>query len=69
MIKALILAKRKGLITIGLTGKSGGKMKEVVDLRLCVPSDDTPRIQEAHITAGHVICEIVEKKLFNHEEI
>ena len=68
VIKALKLAKRKGLIAVGLTGKSGGKMKKVVDLCLCVPSDNTPRIQEAHITVGHIICEIVEKELFNHEE-
>ena len=68
VIKALKLAKRKGIVTIGLTGRSGGKMKEVVDLCLCVPSDNTPRIQEAHITAGHIICEIVEKELFDHEE-
>ena len=68
VIKALKLAKRMGLVTIGLTGRSGGKMKEVVDLCLCVPSDNTPRIQEAHITAGHIICEIVEKELFDHEE-
>lgn len=68
VIKALILAKRKGLVTIGLTGRSGGKTKEVVDLCLCVPWDDTPRIQESHITAGHIVCEIVEKKLFNREE-
>jgi len=68
VIKALRLAKRKGLVTIGLTGRSGGKMKEVVDLCLCVPSDNTPRIQEAHITVGHIIYEIVEKELFGHEE-
>lgn len=68
VIKALKLAKRKGLVTVGLTGRSGGKMKEVVDLCLCAPSDNTPRIQEAHITVGHIICEIVEKELFNHEE-
>lgn len=68
VIKALRLAKQKGLLTIGFTGRSRGKMKEVVDLCLHVPSDDTPRIQEAHITVGHIICEIVEKELFGVDE-
>jgi len=68
VIKALIIAKKKGLVTIGLTGESGGKMKGIVDLCLCIPSDNTPRIQEAHITVGHIICEIIEKGLFRHEE-
>ena len=68
VVDALKLARQKGLLTIGFTGQSGGKMKEVVDLCLYVPSDDTPRIQEAHITVGHIICEIVEKELFGTDE-
>jgi len=52
------------MITIGLTGESGGKMKECCDVLLSVPSTDTPRIQEAHIAIGHIICELVEDALF-----
>jgi D-sedoheptulose 7-phosphate isomerase len=57
-------AKKAGIITIGLTGKSGGKMKSLCDLILKVPSGDTPRIQEAHILIGHIICSSVENTLF-----
>jgi D-sedoheptulose 7-phosphate isomerase len=53
-------AKRKKLITLGLTGKSGGKLGAVADYCLCVPSDETPRIQECHILIGHILCEIIE---------
>ncbi|NQU88408.1 MAG: D-sedoheptulose 7-phosphate isomerase [Mariniphaga sp.] len=64
IIKALETAKNKEMVCIGLTGQTGGKMKEMVDILLNVPSKDTPRIQESHITIGHIICEIVEQKLF-----
>lgn len=57
-------AKEKGAVTLGFTGRSGGNLKELVDLCLCVPSDHTPRIQEAHITVWHAICEVVERELF-----
>ena len=50
--------------TIGLTGATGGKMKELSDILVNVPSTDTPRIQEAHITVGHIICELVEQAMF-----
>ncbi len=63
VIQAIKLAKAKGAKTIGLTGGSGGKLAEVADLVLTVPSDSTPRIQEAHITIGHIVCELVEKEL------
>lgn len=63
VIEAIKVAKIKGARTIGLTGGSGGKLAEVADLVLTVPSASTPRIQEAHITIGHIICEIVEKEL------
>lgn len=66
--QALRMAKQNGLITIGFTGRDGGKLKDVVDHCLCVPSDDTPRIQEGHITVGHIICEIVERELFGSHE-
>ncbi|MFC1964269.1 D-sedoheptulose 7-phosphate isomerase [Chloroflexota bacterium] len=63
VIKAVQEAKKKGARTIGFTGSSGGKLAEVADLTILVPSDSTPRIQEAHITIGHIICELVEKEL------
>lgn len=64
VLKALEKAKEKGCFCIGLTGISGGMIKEKVNLLINVPSDHTPRIQEAHITIGHIICEIVEKNIF-----
>jgi len=63
VIEAVKMAKTKGAKTIGLTGGNGGKLAEVADLVLIVPSDITPRIQEAHITIGHIVCELVEKEL------
>lgn len=57
-------AQKTGMINIALTGRTGGKMKDIADLLINVPSDDTPRIQEAHILIGHIICEIVESKIF-----
>jgi D-sedoheptulose 7-phosphate isomerase len=62
--EGLKFAKEKKLYTIGFTGKNGGKINNIVDICINVPSDDTPRIQEAHIMIGHIICEIVEKELF-----
>jgi len=64
VLQGLRVAKEKGAKTVGLSGKSGGKLKSLVDLCLVVPSDSTPRIQEAHITIGHIICGIVERELF-----
>jgi len=63
VLEAIKLAKTKGAKTIGLTGGNGGKLAAVADLVLTVPSDSTPRIQEAHITIGHVVCELVEREL------
>ena len=63
VIEAMKAAKMKGARTIGLTGDSLGKLADVADLVLAVPSDSTPRIQEAHITIGHIVCELVEKEL------
>lgn len=57
-------AKELGVITIAMTGASGGEMKELADFLLNVPSTDTPRIQESHIMIGHIICEIVEARMF-----
>jgi D-sedoheptulose 7-phosphate isomerase len=64
VVNALKAAKAKNMITVGLTGKSGGKMNAFSDVLLCIPSTDTPRIQEVHITIGHIICELVESALF-----
>ena len=61
---AFMKAKELGVITVALTGGSGGDMKELADYLLNVPSTDTPRIQESHIMLGHIICEIVEAQLF-----
>ena len=63
VIEAVKTAKKKGARTIGLTSGSGGKLAKVTDLVITVPSKDTPRIQEAHITIGHIVCELVEKEL------
>lgn len=64
IVKAFESAKALGMKTIGLTGVSGGKMKEVSDILFNVPSKITPRIQESHIMLGHIICELVEENLF-----
>ncbi len=62
---ALQAAKEIGMITVGFTGEGGGKMKSYCDYLLCVPSKDTPRIQEAHIMMGHIICQLVEEQYFD----
>lgn len=65
VLKALKACKGMGIKTIGMTGKDGGKMAKMVDFLLNVESDTTARIQETHITLSHVICELVDIKLFN----
>ena len=64
ILNALRMAREKGLIAVGLTGLSGGKMPGLCDHCLHVPSDATPRIQEGHITIGHTICWLIEKEIF-----
>lgn len=64
ILKAMETASSLGMKIIGFTGETGGKMKLLSDILLNIPSTDTPRIQESHITIGHIICEIVEAKLF-----
>jgi D-sedoheptulose 7-phosphate isomerase len=64
ILRALAAARQKGMVAIGLTGRDGGAMREACDLCLCVPSDETPIIQQLHITAAHVICGLVEERLF-----
>lgn len=56
--------RSKGIRTIAFTGATGGSMEELADVLVNVPSTDTPRIQEAHITAGHIVCEMVEQAIF-----
>jgi len=65
ILKALEAARLKGITTFGLTGITGGKMRDLCDYCLCVPSADTPRIQEAHILIGHTLCAMVELALFD----
>ena len=64
VIMAVKVARDMGIKTIGLTGKGGGKMAKMVDILLNVDSDVTPRIQEVHITAGHIICDLIDHILF-----
>ena len=64
IVKAFETAKAKGIITVGFTGTTGGKMKDLSDHLINVPSNDTPRIQETHILLGHIICQLVEEKFF-----
>jgi D-sedoheptulose 7-phosphate isomerase len=64
VIKALETCKEKGVISIGLTGATGGKMADLCDICIKVPSTVTPRIQESHILIGHIICHLVEEQLF-----
>jgi D-sedoheptulose 7-phosphate isomerase len=69
VIRALNLARNMGAATIGLVGHGGGDMKDCVDICIVVPSDDTARIQEVHITIGHIICEIIEQDLTYEKKI
>ncbi len=64
VIEALNYAKANGIITVGLTGEKGGIMKELCDYCICMPSNETPRVQEGHILVGHIICAVVEEAIF-----
>ena len=64
VVKAMLNAKEIGMLTVGFTGSKGGKMKEICDIMIQVPSDDTPRIQEVHILVGHIICQLIEEEMF-----
>ncbi|MDR3715285.1 MAG: D-sedoheptulose 7-phosphate isomerase [Puia sp.] len=68
IVKAFETAREKGVVTIGMTGETGGKLKELSDFLLNVPSSDTPRIQESHILIGHIICQLVEEQYFDRTE-
>ena len=64
VVGALRLAQEMGAVTVGLSGRTGGEMKKYCDYCVCVPSDVTPHIQEAHIAVGHAICDYVERTIF-----
>ena len=64
IVKAFEVCRAKGITTVAFTGEGGGAMAPLADLLLAVPSTDTPRIQEAHITLGHLLCELVEAAIF-----
>jgi len=64
VVKAMQKAKELGMLTVGFTGKDGGKMKDICDIMIFAPSVDTPRIQETHILIGHIICQLIEEEMF-----
>ena len=64
ILNAFKSAKQKGVITVALTGRDGGKMADAADYTLIVPSDATPRIQESHLLIEHMICDAIEKEMF-----
>src|SRR5262245_34491596 len=66
IINAFKTAREKGILTVGFTGETGGKMREWSDRIIAVPSKNTPRIQESHIMIGHIICELVEDLYFKN---
>ncbi len=65
VIQAVLCARRLGLFTIAFTGASGGRLRDLVDVLIAVPSDETPRIQECHILVGHALCDAVEQAVSN----
>lgn len=66
--KAVETAQRNGMKVIGFLGGSGGKLKSLVDIPIIIPSSNVQRIQEGHITVGHIICELVERELYQNKE-
>jgi D-sedoheptulose 7-phosphate isomerase len=68
IIEALSQCSRKGIFTIGMTGQSGGKMMPLCDVCLRMPSDKTPKIQEGHIVVGHILCQLIERGIFDEEK-
>lgn len=68
IVNAFETAKEKGMTTIAFTGSHGGKLKKYADQLINIPSDDTPRIQESHITVGHIICQLVEEIYFSEKK-
>ena len=66
VVKAFEVARERNIVTVGFTGNTGGKMKELCDYLINIPSNDTPRVQESHILAGHIICQLVEEMMFSN---
>ena len=66
IIKAVEASKRKNMTVVGFLGGTGGKLKSMVDIAIVIPSSNTQRIQEGHITVGHIICELVERGLYQN---
>jgi len=64
VVNALLKAREMNILAVGLSGVDGGKMASACDICICIPSTSTPRIQESHITVGHIICAMVEQALF-----
>ncbi|WP_456395564.1 D-sedoheptulose 7-phosphate isomerase [Desulfurobacterium sp.] len=64
VVRAVLKARQKGLLTVGFLGRDGGKLKNLVDYPIVVKTFSTPRIQEVHITIGHVLCDFIEKSMF-----
>lgn len=64
ILAAVPAAKAVGIHVVGMTGAQGGLLVQLADLCLCMPSDDTPRIQEAHTLLGHILCDLLEQNLF-----
>jgi D-sedoheptulose 7-phosphate isomerase len=67
VLRAVSTANKGDLYTVGMTGRSGGRLRSLVKDCLCVPSDDTPRIQECHTLIGHILSQIVEQELFGQK--
>jgi D-sedoheptulose 7-phosphate isomerase len=67
VLQGVATANKIGLLTVGLTGRTGGKLRSIVKNCICVPSDDTPRIQECHTLIGHILSQIVEQELFGQK--
>ncbi len=67
VLKALELARTAGCRTVGLLGRDGGCIKNVCDVALVVPTNDTPRVQEGHITIIHILCDLMEKSMFSQQ--
>jgi D-sedoheptulose 7-phosphate isomerase len=68
VVRGIAVAREKGLSTVALTGEGGGRLKDVADICVCVPSRKTARIQEGHMLIGHILCELVEQTLFAPQE-
>lgn len=68
VIRGVEVANDRGVVTVGWTGVTGGKLADLVDYNFCVPSSVTARIQECHITLGHVLCELIEERLFGDQD-